>query len=442
MASPLPKDPFAGIAWDNKLGALLIGGLVSGVLFGITCMQSYTYFDRYPGDRWHLKTFVGALWVLDAFDFALTSDILYWYLVTNYTNPYALLGKPVWSLAAHVLVTSVVNFMDVCPTNLETNMNIILTAGIVLTSMLDLVVGFIITAKTLHFVSLDELSTESTLFYIDFAAGAGSDIYVAVALSYYLARSRTGFNTRTDSIVNILLLYTINTGLLTAADATLGMILYIAMPDNFIFIAFYFQLSKLYTNAYLATLNNRNTLREKTTDSDGIVSIHLSRMTQPSRGAVDAERTAYSEPAKSEIKSKNVLITGASLGGLGGGQARQSGDIGGSKPRETVAFIKGVTPTANLRTVVLDLNSLASVKAAAATVNSCNALHWWHDCSDTPPCSHIVAAFDPTIKGQSGAYLADCQVHNDQVAPHAVDQENYAAKLWALAEKVVGQTFA
>ncbi|KAI0049355.1 hypothetical protein FA95DRAFT_1604477 [Auriscalpium vulgare] len=55
--------------------------------------------------------------------------------------------------------------------------------------------------------------------------------------------------------------------------------------------------------------------------------------------------------------------------------------------------------------------------------------------------THIVAAFDPAIKDQSGAYLEDCQVRNDIVAAHAVDPEN-AAKLWALGERLVGQTFA
>ncbi|KAI0049331.1 NAD(P)-binding protein [Auriscalpium vulgare] len=314
----------------------------------------------------------------------------------------------------------------------------------------------------------------------------------------------------------------------------------------------------------------------------------------------NAETTAdeVAEYLSSEIKNKNVLITGASLGGLGGEAARvvaKHADLvilagrDQEKLDQTVAFIKGENPTANLRTVVMDLDSLASVKAAAATVNSwtdspihvlinnaavklpkeltlsedieyqfhgnflahylftnlilgrikaaasadffprivnvSSSAHRYtpvrfedYNFSDgsysqfsaygqsktanilftvelakryakdgilsfslhpgvisTPgaqslkkerialgtidkdgnpkpgsqprkslsagTATHIVAAFDPAIKGQSGAYLSDCQVHNDLAAPHAVDPEN-AAKLWALAEKLVGQTFA
>ncbi|KAI0311494.1 hypothetical protein OF83DRAFT_755348 [Amylostereum chailletii] len=277
----LPINPFAGISWDNTLGALLVGGLISGMLFGITCTQAYLYFERYSTDRWTLKAFVGCLWALDIFDFALNGHILYWYLVTNYTNPLALEGKVVWSLSAHVLVTSVVDFMIRAMFARRifrlSNGNVPLTAGVLATSLLDLVVGIVITVKTVTLGSIANLETLSTLFYINFASGAGSDVYVAVVLCYYLARSRTGFNTRTDSVVTVLMLYTINTGLLTAVDATCGMVLFITMPDNFVFIAFYLQLSKLYTNAYLATLNNRGSLRERS-EGDGIVSIHLSRI--------------------------------------------------------------------------------------------------------------------------------------------------------------------
>ncbi|KAI0046927.1 NAD-P-binding protein [Auriscalpium vulgare] len=313
----------------------------------------------------------------------------------------------------------------------------------------------------------------------------------------------------------------------------------------------------------------------------------------------NAKTTAdeVAEYLSAEIKNKNVLITGASLGGLGGEAARVLAKHGNlvilagrsqQKLDQTVAFIKEENPTANLRTVVLDLNSLASVKAAAATVNSWsepihvlinnvavmfpkeltlseNVEYQFHGnflahylftnlilgrikvaaSADFSPriinvsstahrfspvrfddynftdgsytqfaaygqsktanilftvelakryakdgilsfslhpgviwtsgaqslkeelialgaidedgvpqpgfeerksisagtATHVVAAFDPDIKGQSGAYLVDCQVRNDLAAPHALDPES-AARLWALAEKLVGQTFA
>jgi len=54
--------------------------------------------------------------------------------------------------------------------------------------------------------------------------------------------------------------------------------------------------------------------------------------------------------------------------------------------------------------------------------------------------THIVAAFDPSIADQSGSYLVECQIANEQAAPYSRDKEN-AKRLWDLSEKIVGQKF-
>ncbi|KAK9760946.1 hypothetical protein K7432_014535 [Basidiobolus ranarum] len=54
--------------------------------------------------------------------------------------------------------------------------------------------------------------------------------------------------------------------------------------------------------------------------------------------------------------------------------------------------------------------------------------------------THIVAAFDPSIKDQSGSYLADAQLNNAGALPYALDDAN-ARKLWALSEQLIGQKF-
>ena len=50
--------------------------------------------------------------------------------------------------------------------------------------------------------------------------------------------------------------------------------------------------------------------------------------------------------------------------------------------------------------------------------------------------THIVAAFDPSIKSQGGSYLTDCKITNDIAKPYALDNEA-AKKLWALSEQMV-----
>lgn len=278
MSGPaLPTPAELGIQVNNMLGALLVGGLLAATLWGVTTMQTFAYFDRYGKDRLSLKVFVAFLWVLDTLDSILTSHILYWYFVVNYLNPLSL-SEPVWSIIVHVLITSITDVMIRGMFSRRvwqlSNRNYILTGIALAISLLDLICGITITVKAFQLGSFSELKTISTWFYLNFAAGFSGDLFVAVVLCYYLWQSRTGFQS-TNSLVKTLMTYIITTGLLTSVDAALGMIFYIVMPNNFIFIAFYMNLAKMYINSYLASLNAREALRDR---SDNMVSIHLTRV--------------------------------------------------------------------------------------------------------------------------------------------------------------------
>ncbi|KAI9734372.1 MAG: hypothetical protein M1834_002478 [Cirrosporium novae-zelandiae] len=55
--------------------------------------------------------------------------------------------------------------------------------------------------------------------------------------------------------------------------------------------------------------------------------------------------------------------------------------------------------------------------------------------------THVVAAFDPSISDQNGAYLQDCKVDMEACKPYAKDK-NEAERLWKLSESLVGQEFS
>ncbi|KAJ7062123.1 hypothetical protein C8F01DRAFT_124886 [Mycena amicta] len=264
-------------AVDNTLGALLAGGLAATALWGVTCVQTFSFFMSESSERPWLKTLVAFLWVLDTFDTILNGHILYFYLISNYFSPQAIL-VPVWSVIIHVAATSISNFIvrGVFTRRVYrlSNGNIPGTLLIAILSTLDLVCGIIITVKAFGITSYLQLANLSSLMYLNFAAGTSSDLSVALALCYLLHKSRTGFK-GTDSLIRVLMTYAINTGLLVALDASAGLLTYVFMPHNFIFLGCYLLLSKLYLNSYLAILNARKNLREA---SAGPTSIHLSQI--------------------------------------------------------------------------------------------------------------------------------------------------------------------
>ncbi|KAH8103351.1 hypothetical protein BXZ70DRAFT_925185 [Cristinia sonorae] len=268
----------------SALGPLLVGGLFSTVLYGITCAQTFVFYQNSITDRWPLKLTVAILWIIDTFDVFLNCHILYHYLVTHFLDPFALVN-PVWSMLLHVTVTGVSNFIVRGAFTRRvwqlSSKNWFLCAFITLASLMELVLCIIITAKAFGktFMSLSALAP---LFYADFAAVLAADMTVSLSLCFFLHMSRTGIK-KTESLINILILYTINTGLLTAVDASAGLIMFAVMPDKLIYVTFYLQLSKLYVNAYLATLNARETLREKSFSNDPL-SINLSKISRGTGG--------------------------------------------------------------------------------------------------------------------------------------------------------------
>ncbi|KAI4159685.1 MAG: hypothetical protein LQ342_006378 [Letrouitia transgressa] len=52
----------------------------------------------------------------------------------------------------------------------------------------------------------------------------------------------------------------------------------------------------------------------------------------------------------------------------------------------------------------------------------------------------LVAALDPALKSQSGAFLRDCNLVTDPLKPHASDPKA-AEGLWSLSEQIIGEKF-
>ncbi|KAL9709578.1 hypothetical protein Ac2012v2_007317 [Leucoagaricus gongylophorus] len=208
----------ADIKYDNTFGALLVGGLCATGLYGVTCLQMYNYLIQEYKDPAYLKWTIAFLWVLDTFDAILNGHFLYFYLVTNHSNPTVML-KVVWSVIIHVVATCFSNFII---RGLYARRVFALSDGnwriiilIMAMSSLDLAVGFVITVKAFTIQDFLKLQSLSNLFYLSFASGTGSDVLLALSLCFYLWKCRTGFE-RTNNLIQALMAYTINTSLLVA----------------------------------------------------------------------------------------------------------------------------------------------------------------------------------------------------------------------------------
>ncbi|TFK84131.1 hypothetical protein K466DRAFT_602282 [Polyporus arcularius HHB13444] len=182
-------------ALDNTFGAYLLGTFLGMLQYGVLLYQVQEYCRLYPRDRGVLKCLVAAIVLLETVFSILNIHTCYHYLVLNYFAPPRLLFG-VWSI----------NFTP-------------------LASAMTVVVAQSFFARRV-FLALDAAGTAQAFLVKEFSksgkwlAAAGSitasvaDLLLTAVLIVALRRSRTGFK-HTDSLIAVITMYTINTGLLT-----------------------------------------------------------------------------------------------------------------------------------------------------------------------------------------------------------------------------------
>ncbi|KAI0638840.1 hypothetical protein C8Q77DRAFT_1077930 [Trametes polyzona] len=103
-------------------------------------------------------------------------------------------------------------------------------------------------------------------FLLGLSSSAALDVLITTILCYYLRQRRSGL-ARTDRVVDMLTLYTVENGMLTCIATIASLICWAAMQTNLIFLALHLSVGKLYANTLLASLNARRSLSDRTRSS-------------------------------------------------------------------------------------------------------------------------------------------------------------------------------
>ncbi|KAJ3977101.1 hypothetical protein EV361DRAFT_944662 [Lentinula raphanica] len=98
---------------------------------------------------------------------------------------------------------------------------------------------------------------------IQLPSAIACDLVITLAMVYNLYKSRTGLK-KTDHVLNMLIIFTVNTGLITVVLSTASLICFLVLPQSIlVYVALETILPKCYLNSFLATLNSREFLREQ-----------------------------------------------------------------------------------------------------------------------------------------------------------------------------------
>ncbi|KAJ3745854.1 hypothetical protein DFH05DRAFT_1524130 [Lentinula detonsa] len=245
---------------NDTYGAMLIGVLFATFLQGILTLQTVTYYNSYPRDPVSTKLIVATVWCFDTIHLVLIAQSVYHYLVNNWGFSPALTVST-WELDLNLTFIGLSSFDNPTPFFklsriwVFSRKNILLVGFLITLCTTTLVLDILVTVQITQNRSVTEFGRRKGEIIAVFTSGAVADVALSSLLCYYIRRSRSGFE-RTDSLIDLIVKYTITTGLVTSLLGVFTLVAYFASPNGFIFIAMHFSLGRMYTNALLATLDS------------------------------------------------------------------------------------------------------------------------------------------------------------------------------------------
>ncbi|KAJ7197415.1 hypothetical protein GGX14DRAFT_471291, partial [Mycena pura] len=269
----------------TTLGAMEIGMAFSTLLFGVVSLQTFNYYRNFPNDSWRLKALVGAVWVLE-----LAHSICSWHgmflvTVTFYGQPSHILDPPVTivliSLFAGIIVVLVQGFFCFRIYRLSARKWLAIFCFVLAVSPLVFSLRILaIFVESGEFSALLQgtgkilVTTATALVPVEHAAVAGVLIY------YLLKMKQSNSFSQTRSMVDSIVLWTIETTLAATLMSVIELIMFLTRND-LVFLSFYVVHGKceslhatrasaivssrpaVVSNTLLTSLNGRDRFRDR-----------------------------------------------------------------------------------------------------------------------------------------------------------------------------------
>lgn len=224
-------------------------------------MQVYRYYQLFPDDNRFYKYFVAIVWL-----FELGHSISVSYEVYTATTSEVIITRFIGLGTALILsaaiTTAVQTFFSFRVFKLLPRpFNYVGLLGMFLAFWR--CVGSIVLGRSAILTS-DVVGWREGWFWLIttlFVSGATLDVVIAISMVLFLADKRQAVLSGAARVLDKLTAFTVRTGLLTSMAAVTVLICYLTMPENFIWMAAYTILAKLYSNSLMASLNSREGLR-------------------------------------------------------------------------------------------------------------------------------------------------------------------------------------
>ncbi|KAJ7729756.1 hypothetical protein B0H16DRAFT_1734059 [Mycena metata] len=247
----------------STIGALQIGVFFAVCLFGAVTVQVALYYTRFPSDSNVLKGLVVLVWFLDFGHTFAICDAMYIMTVVQYGHPELLEFVPD-SLNAAILLSGLIGplqqgWFAYRLYRFSHSYYLPLFCAFLSTCRAggSIVLGTIALGRMPVLLFVEEWGWLVALLLI---LGVVTDIILVISLCFQLSTWRGDGFQRMNRLVNRLMQWSIETGLITSFGAMSLLICFVKMPDNWTevyWIAISLVLCKLYSNSLMFSLNAR-----------------------------------------------------------------------------------------------------------------------------------------------------------------------------------------
>lgn len=256
----------------SSIFAPVYWGFVISLLFGgMTIVQAYNYFPKYPNDRPRVRFAAATMLVLDLLSSALVAYSVYYYLVPQFGNLVPL-GTATVEMSVECLISTGITLTSqlyfahqLLSVKRSGRGNWVIIGIIVVCAILGFAGGIGCTVSMIVFrrgVLVDRNRTFEIFFGVAKGFGAITDILATGALCAFLTSAKTGMR-QTNRLIDSLLKFIVHRGALVTSVQTLLLISFYAFPTRLHWLAFHFNVTKLYVNTFFAMLNAREGLKGK-----------------------------------------------------------------------------------------------------------------------------------------------------------------------------------
>ncbi|KAJ8701333.1 hypothetical protein PTI98_000134 [Pleurotus ostreatus] len=238
-------------------GPMLIGVFFNTILYGVLVVQMLLYFQTYKDSAW-IRHFILYLLVLETCNTVFDIAMMYEPLILNFGTPDAITYFPTM-IAADPIITVAIS----TPIQLFVAWRISIISRSWLMPALICILGVIslaggiwtcITVATIRvFSRKPELHWPALTWLL---ASAIADALITSTLVYSLYKRKTGFKD-TDNVIERVIRFTIQTGMITALFAILDVVFFLVSPHTTLNFIWDLALGKLYSNVLMSTLNSR-----------------------------------------------------------------------------------------------------------------------------------------------------------------------------------------